>query len=82
MDTIKENHNVAEEIREVTTIIVMARMKAQKALMTLKNNGSTEYESAIEELDNIIEGCYEIETNLGKTHLSVIVADTVCNVKL
>lgn len=61
------------DIRSAITNMVSARLSLQKALKEIKDNG-IEYESAINELEEVIDTCYENENAAGNAHQAVIIA--------
>lgn len=64
----------AKEIRTSISMMVGARLAAQKALRELKTNEQTiEYDNAIEELESSIENLYTLESELGTVHQYIIV---------
>ncbi len=66
--------DTAEEIRTAITMMVGARLAAQKALKELKANVHTiEYDNAIDELESSIDNIYTLETELGNVHQYIIV---------
>ena len=76
-DELDDLLDPAKEIRSAITMMVQGRLAAQKALGELKRNTETlsiDYESAIEELENVIEQMYATETSLGEAHQFTIVS--------
>lgn len=68
-----KNVDPLADIRSAISMMVGARLSLQKALQSVKDNG-LEYEIAINELEEAIDGSYENEKRAGDAHQAIIIA--------
>lgn len=77
IEKLNDSLDPTKEIRSAITMMVQGRLAAQKALCELKRNTqilSTDYDNAIEELENVVEQMYATETSLREAHQFTIVS--------